>query len=100
MITAPKECPSDAKLLRIIAAIRVIYGVDLFIHRWATSRRGSEDLSAIKKNYVAFSLWVAVNYGELSKYADAGVKDQSNAGQIVEGDQGDMVLQPTSGAVW
>ena len=109
MITTPKECPSDAELMRIITAIKVIHGVDVFMSD--RSGRGYpangtwiaykwKNLATVRKYYRDFSFWLSAEFGELSNYADTGVKDQSNTGQSFEGDQGGMVLQPSSGAVW
>ena len=108
MITAPKECPSDAELMRIITAIKVIHGVDVFMSERSREYLASgtgiaynwEDLATVRKYYKAFALWVASYFGEMSRYADAGVEDQSNTGQSTEGNQGGMVLQSASGAVW
>jgi hypothetical protein len=90
MIKIPNECPDDTQLIGIVTAIKVVHGTDVF------KMRGFRNLAKVRINYKAFNLWLAANYGELSKYGDTdaypGVESQIEAGQGTESHQGSMVL--------
>lgn len=90
MIKIPNECPDDRQLMTLIAAIKVVHGVDVLTFDIA------KNLTKLRRNYRTFTLWFAANYGELSKYGDTdaypGVESQIEAGQGTKSSQGIVVF--------